>query len=488
VRAIHVSNTAVKAKPDRRAAPPVSPWRLLLLLAASEALYLALLRLDAVTGAQPVARFLGIMAGLFLLYALAVRALGQLPRRRSVFAIVFGAGLLFRLTLLPAGLPPKAPLVERLDGLRSDLLGERVSYERYLLFDDDLWRYLWDGHVGASGINPYRHAPADPALDDVAETAFWADIRDNVNHPGVPTVYPPLAQGVFRLAHALAPGSVLAMKALLLIFDLATIAFLALALRRLGRAPSEAALYAWNPLVVKVFAGSGHVDAVLLTCLTATAWLALRSGRWSTAVAWGLAVLAKLSPIVLLPFIVRRVGLAAATVGGAVTVLGFLPFIDAGPLLFDGLRRFASSWEFNAGPYHLVKSLASGLVADPATWTRSLMGFVVVCVVVWLGLRDDGRPESFSGRALWALAALLVLGPVVMPWYVTWLLPLAILAREPVWLAFSALVCLAFLVMVDGVEHPGVLWVEYAVLSTLLLQRARKGGSRPFAGESPGKG
>jgi hypothetical protein len=116
------------------------------------------------------------------------------------------------------------------------------------------------------------------------------------------------------------------------------------------------------------------------------------------------------------------------------------------------------------------------------------MGFVVVCVVVWLGLRDDGRPESFSGRALWALAALLVLGPVVMPWYVTWLLPLAILAREPVWLAFSALVCLAFLVMVDGVEHPGVLWVEYAVLSTLLLQRARKGGSRPFAGESPGKG
>ncbi len=72
------------------------PWRLLLLLAGSEALYLALLPLDAVTGAAPVARFLGIMAGLFLLYALAFRELDRLPRGPGVFAAVLGAGLLFR--------------------------------------------------------------------------------------------------------------------------------------------------------------------------------------------------------------------------------------------------------------------------------------------------------------------------------------------------------------------------------------------------------
>jgi hypothetical protein len=450
---------------------------------ASEALYLALLQLDAVTGAGPVARFLGIMAGLFLLGALAVRELGRLPGRSGHLAIVLGFGLLFRLTLLPAGQYPYDPPGQRLEGLWHDLRGERVSYERYLLFDDDIWRYLWDGHVGASGINPYRHAPADPALDDVGATAFWADVRDNVNHPGVPTVYPPLAQWVFRLAHALAPGSVLAMKALLVAFDLGTIVLLALALRRLGRAPTEAALYAWNPLVIKVFAGSGHVDAVLVTCLTATAWLALGGRRRSTAAAWGLAVLAKLSPVVLLPFVVRRVGLAATAVGGAVAALGILPFVDAGPLLLEGLRRFASSWQFNAGPYRLLSSLASIVTGDPGVWARGLTGLAIVGIVVWLTLRDDARPETFPGQAVWALGALLVLGPVVMPWYVTWLLPLAILAREQLWLVFSALVCLAFLVMVDGVERPAVLWIEYSALAGLLLWRARRGGSDPVFGE-----
>jgi hypothetical protein len=457
--------------------------RLVLWLASSEALYLALIRLDAVTGAAPVARFLGIMAGLFLLYALAARELSRLPRRPSAFALVLGAGLVFRLTLLPAGQPPKAPLGERLEGLRADLRGDRVSYERYLLFDDDLWRYLWDGHVAAAGLNPYRYAPADPALDDLAGTELWSDVRDNVNHPEVPTVYPPLAQAVFRLSHALTPGSVLALKGLLLAFELATIGLLALALRGQGRPPAAAALYAWNPLVIKVFAGSGHVDAVLVTCLTATAWLALRGARWSTATAWGLAVLAKLSPVVLLPFVARRVGPVPTLGAGAVIALGWLPFLDAGLGVVEGLRRFASSWQFNAGPFRLASHLASGLVADPDAWARNLMGLAILGVLVWLGLRDDGRRESFPGRATWALGALLVLGPVVMPWYLPWVLPLAILARERVWLAFSALACLAFLVMVDGVERPAVLWVEYGALGVLLLWRVRMGG---IFGESPG--
>jgi hypothetical protein len=66
------------------------------------------------------------------------------------------------------------------------------------------------------------------------------------------------------------------------------------------------------------------------------------------------------------------------------------------------------------------------------------------------------------------LGALLVLSPTVMPWYVTWLLPLAIIARRRIWIYFSALVCLAFLVMVDGTERPWVLALEYGMFFSLL--------------------
>src|SRR5262249_22001110 len=33
---------------------------------------------------------------------------------------------------------------------------------------EDLYRYLWDGHVARTGISPYRYAPNDPALDHIS--------------------------------------------------------------------------------------------------------------------------------------------------------------------------------------------------------------------------------------------------------------------------------------------------------------------------------
>ena len=74
-------------------------------------------------------------------------------------------------------------------------------------FSDDVWRYLWDGWVSVHGVNPYLHAPAAGALDGLA--APW---RALVNHPEVPTIYPPGAQIVFHLLALLGP-SVLLFKA-----------------------------------------------------------------------------------------------------------------------------------------------------------------------------------------------------------------------------------------------------------------------------------
>ncbi len=127
--------------------------------------------------------------------------------------------------------------------------------------------------MAAHGVNPFQFAPNDRRLDALAgaddsrltdERGGWSDIRDNINHPAVLTIYPPLAQFVFRLTHAIAPGSVLAMKSLLAGFDLLAVLLLALTLRRLGQPATRVILYAWNPLVIKAFAASGHVDAVLV--------------------------------------------------------------------------------------------------------------------------------------------------------------------------------------------------------------------------------
>lgn len=446
------------------------------LVVLSEALYVALVRLDATNGAGPVLRFLAVMGVLFAAYAAACTLVRRIDPRWAVPVIALGA-VAFRLTLVPAGLPPGATASEMVERLHADASGTAVSFERFQLYDDDIWRYLWDGHVWAEGVNPYRYAPTDPALDRLAPqdgAPVWADIRENINYASTPTIYPPGAQIVFRFAHAVAPGSVVAMKALLVAFDLLAALFVALTLRRLGRSPADAALYAWNPLVVKVFAGSGHVDALLVAALAALVYFVVRRAPVAVGAVFGVAVLAKLSPLVLAPLVVRRVGLRGSVAALAVVAAGYAPLADAGSALFAGLAAFARVWQFNAGAYSLVEWLVGPLTADPGGLARAVCAAAIVGAIATIAVRDDGSARGFAPRAALATGALLLASPTLMPWYVAWVLPLAIVARQRVWLWLSALVCLAFLVMIDETERPIVLWLEYGAFAAIALVELRR--------------
>ena len=188
--------------------PPISKtYRIAVLLAItilSLGLYYALSNLNAVNGLGPVLWFWGEMGALFLLYGIAF-FLTKNDDNKLVLRIILIGALLFRLALVPAGLPYDTSLSEKVQLMTSDLNSEEVVFERFQLFDSDVWRYLWDGHVIASDINPYEYAPLDPSLDDItydneSDLFFWSDIRENVNYGHVPTVYPPLAEWVFLLS------------------------------------------------------------------------------------------------------------------------------------------------------------------------------------------------------------------------------------------------------------------------------------------------
>ncbi|HEX2574372.1 MAG TPA: glycosyltransferase 87 family protein [Polyangia bacterium] len=459
------------------------------LLLLSQAGYAALVRLDAVNGPRPVLQFLALMAYLFALYGLAAHLTRRLrPRHRGALLVVAAGALLFRLTLLGAGLPQEAGPGELAAAVRDDVRGEAVVYERFLLFDTDHWRYLWDGHVAAHGVNPYRYAPADPALDPLADEddaqrtdgrAVWSEIRANVNHPTLPTLYPPLAQGVFLLSHALAPGSVLTLKALLVGFDLLAALLVGLTLHALRRPVGWVVLYAWNPLVIKGIAGSGHVDAVAAALLAATVLFIVRGRRTAAAAGWGLAVLAKLTPLVLLPLMVRRLGWKRSALALAIVCAGYLPFLNAAPLTtpggpFAGLRAFSERWQFNSGALALFAGLAGHFTSRPAAAARALCGLAILGAVGHIAWRDDGRARTLPQTAAATLGALVVLSPAVMPWYLTWILPLAALTARRLWPIFSALVCLAFLVMVDGQERSWALALEYGLLAGLILCEPRR--------------
>jgi hypothetical protein len=449
------------------------------LLLGSEVLYLALLRLNATNGLRPVLSFLALMAGLFLLYAWAFLLVrnGRDSSRAVWLPIAVGA-VLFRLTLLPAGLPHDANFREMLSDIRADLRGERVSYERFQLFDDDVWRYLWDGHVWAHGGNPYIFAPNNAGVDAFADVdnpklsdnrAIWSDVRSNIPESDVNTIYPPLGQAVFRVAHAIAPGSVLVLKSILIGFDLLGAVFLALALAAEGRPVAWVLLYAWNPLVIKVFAASGHSDAIAVAGVAALAYFLLKDAKLAASVSFAVAVLAKLIPIVLLPFVARRIGWRKTVLAMLIILLAYGPFLGAGRLLFAGASSYARIWQFNAGPFALAQWLASGFRCDPSRDARLLMLFLVASVIAWLTWRDHRTRGSFASSGAVAFGAVIILSPAVMPWYLTVVLPLAVLSRQRIWMWFSAIVCLAFFIMVDQRLPVWVVGLEYGWFAALLF-------------------
>lgn len=250
--------------------------------------------------------------------------------------------------------------------------------------------------------------------------------------------------------------------------DLAAFAFVALALAAAGRPPALAVLYGWNPLVVKVFAGSGHVDALAVAALAAMLYGVLRGARTAAAAAFAAAVLAKLSPLILLPLIIRRVGWRWSAAALAMVALGYLPFGNAGWRLFEGLITFARQWQFNAGPFLLVRGAVGAVAAEPDAAARAACALAIAAIALWQARREEGSPVAFARRGAATMGALIVLSPAVMPWYVAWVLPFAVLAGTRAWIGFSALVCLAFLVMVDMQEHATVLAVEYGLAGWLL--------------------
>lgn len=377
---------------------------------------------------------LWLFAGLAVVWAIALRTAVREPPKPGVVLLF---AIMFRLLVLPAGYSPS-----------------RGSFDRLLLFDDDVWTYVWEGHAWSAGVNPLVTPPGqvDPfgpeegtrRLAALYPTSAWVDVFDNLGNRDRASRHPLGAQALFRLAHVFAPGDVLLWKVAMTLFDLGTVLLLARAARHRGRGMAPVVAYAWNPLVIKAFAGSGHIDAAFVFLITLAATASGSLGGVALALAGLIGPMAWL----LAPAIVRRNGWKS------------LPVLAAGALLLGmgwpmGLIPFLAESRFNAILGRVFPLPALGLL---------IASFLVVGAVVWYRDRqDDGSTTHLSNTGLWLFGSLLLLTPVLEPWYLTWLLPFAAMELSSFWLALSSTVILAYHSYLDGTEHPVLVACQFAV-------------------------
>jgi hypothetical protein len=333
---------------------------------------------------------LALVQGAFYLGAVALTWRGGLSHRALIAALVVGA--LMRLAVVLA--PP------------------------YL--SDDINRYVWDGRVEAAGINPYRYVPADPHL---------AALRDDTIFPKInradyaPTIYPPVAEYIFYLGTRLSE-SLTAMKATLLAFELAGVVLLLRLLAEWGLPRERILIYAWHPLTLWEFAGSGHVDAAIVTFVALALWARRREKAWLTGSALAAAALVKFFPAVLFPALYRRWDWKMPVAMAATIIVAYLPFLGAGRAVLGFLPGYLEEEGLQSGAGFFLWSLLGSVVplerVGPAPYL-ALAAAALLALAVRSLFTAEGRYLA-SAMAL-AVAATVLLSPHY-PWYFTWIVPL----------------------------------------------------------------
>ena len=287
------------------------------------------------------------------------------------------------------------------------------------LFDDDYFRFLWDGYQLIHGVSPYSSSPAaNFARTDIAEP--WHDVLAQINHPEVATIYGPFLQAIFALAVSLGGTLPIGLQAVFCGVDLALIAVLL----RVGVAPRWVMMYVVNPLVIKEICFSLHPDGVISAALVFAVLLLARqraaiSGFWTAAV-----VCAKL-PLALLVFALnaRNPTHQKALLWAVLIAMAFYaPFMLDGTDPFIGLKTFARDWRFNALAFAVFEWIAGAHARAVLTVFYMLAG----CALAFVVARH--RVDLATALVLW-LAVIVVCSPAVNPWYWLPLLPLAVTAH-----------------------------------------------------------
>jgi Glycosyltransferase family 87 len=381
---------------------------------------------------------LALAAG--IVYLIALYGFDHTQASRATFILLIFGAIVFRATLWPM-LPT---------------------------LSDDLQRYRWDAKVQANGWNPYAVAPSDPRL---------ASLRDHEWQimPGkeVPAIYPPATELLYRWAWKLFPGTI-AFKAPFAAADVLVMLLLVWIFRREKDRVFRVAVYAWNPLVIVEFAGSGHND--VLAVLGIVGGLALIRKRPALAsVPIALGAMAKLFPAVLLPVWIRRAGWPekragwwAALLAGAACVLLTLPYWPAHETFLASFAYYEATWKnYHASLYTVVDWLTGGGTRFPATVSTS----VIWGLAFWLGWK---RAEPTHAAYL-LIGTSLILWPNGYSWYFTWIVPLLCFFPNPAWLMLTVLQFLSYNVLIGygilGQFHfdPFMQWLVYTPFYALLI-------------------
>ena len=372
-----------------------------------------------------------------------------------------------------------------------------------LLFSRDVYSYAFYGRIaGVYGGNPYVQTPLDHPTD-----ALWKFVGPIwVNTPAVyGPVWTSLSGWLSTWLHARPEAHVEAYRMIAMIASLATCAIIVWTVRRLWPERTAFALVAFgaNPVVIFHSVASGHNDMLVALAMAGAFALVVSHKEMPAIGLLTIGALVKATaglPLLLLLVwcIARRRPedrwrVAITHVGLVAVILAAfsVPYFQLqDPTL--GMLELAGHEGWLA-PAAVGAHVVDMVTFDTLGWLVRVVAGALLCIAIWRLARVVWRrttgtdvagapvmsPREQAATWGWALMLLMLLGPVLLPWYVVWVLPLAwVLPKAP----RTALIAVSSLLGVtlwstEALRYPGAFslnvfvgnWLAVPVIVWLLI-------------------
>jgi alpha-1,6-mannosyltransferase len=336
--------------------------------------------------------------------------------------------------------------------LKIGLILRGLAVFSFPILSDDIYRFLWDGHLMNLGENPFSHPPQYFAENHLFNARLTPELFSKLNSPNYYSVYPTVCQGVFATATFLFPKSIYGASVVIKLFLFACEAGTLFLMKRMASDKSLFTLnapliYALNPLIIIELIANAHFEAAMIFFFLWAVYLQQNLTKvpnfrkvFSSATVFSLSIVSKMLPLMFLPLFFKKLGWRRSfsfwVMVGTVTLVFLFPIYNS---LFinnigKSLSLYFGNFEFNASIFYLWEAIGFKMYGYNIIQqiTPFLTSFVVLFILKksFFEINKINTPpqyfeysKSFFEDCLLVISLYFACATTVHPWYAA--LPLA---------------------------------------------------------------
>jgi len=203
--------------------------------------------------------------------------------------------------------------------------------------------------------------------------------------------------------------------------------------------------------MIKETYNSTHLDIIGISCLCASVYFLIQKKMVGSFFFLALSVLGKFYSAVLLPFYLQRSWFLAqenkqrsATTAilhlvffFTVITVFYLPFINLGERVFEGLKTYSVYWQSNDSLFaillYVLKKILKLVTAteiiffsNTMLFAKSITGLVIIATIAYLIIKQGpniNSPREYLRNIFVIIVLVFLVSPVQNPWYLCWTVP-----------------------------------------------------------------